>query len=251
MRTDVADPLVWDWLTSLLSDPEKLDKGLRELAERQETELQPKYERLALVIDLVIETENKIKRLAGAFADERDEMIADALRAEMKAAGRERDALVAEREGLRAELTAGKMTETERNAIKTLAAEVTRNLATPTFAQKRALMNLLDVRVKLEWRNNIRGLTVTCNLKIQPTPETNEPPPPNPTPEPKSSKNSNGRWLKIPEVRRSSSSTMMIRRTPNRVVVFSAWLPLDKQQATAEDLAEQLFTSIGVPIGAR
>ncbi len=208
VRADVADPLVWDWLAGLLCDPEKLDKGLRALAERQETELYPKYERLALIVDLIAEAERKIKRLAGAFAEERDEMIAAALRGEMKAAARERDALIAERDSLRADLTLGQMTEAERKAVMALADEVRRNLGVATFAQKRALLNLLDVRVKLEWRDGVKGLLVSWNLTIKPQPETSEPP--NPTLIPKLSPTSNGTWLKMPGVVESSSSTTTI-----------------------------------------
>lgn len=149
-RADAADPLVWDWLMGLLGNEENLDRGLNQLAEQQEIELQPQAARLAIVVDLLTETERKVKRLATAFADEQDDMIAAALRGEMKTAARERDALIAERDSLRARLAAGKMTEAERKAIKELAAEVNRKLGKATFAQKRALLHMLDVQVKLE-----------------------------------------------------------------------------------------------------
>jgi NAD(P)-dependent dehydrogenase (short-subunit alcohol dehydrogenase family) len=127
-----------------------------------------------LIDHLVAEAERKVKRLASAFADERDELIAATLRGEMKAAGREREALMAERDTLQADLTQGEMTEAERAEVKALAAEIHQRLADPTFDKRRVLMNLLDVRVKLEWQDGLRGVRVTCAPKPSP-------PRPNPT----------------------------------------------------------------------
>ena len=247
-RADVADPLIWDWLAGLLCNPEKLEKGLRELAERQETELYPKQERLSLIVNLMAETNGKIKRLAGAFAEEQDEMIAAALRGEMKAAARERDALSAEYDALRADLTSSQMTEVERKAIIALAAEVRQQLEATTFAQKRALLNLLDIRVKLDWRDGVRGLSVSCSLTIEPPHETSQPP--NPTQIPNALSNPNGNWLRIPGVVQKLSFTTTTRQTPYKIVVLSTWLPLTRQSPGDSTLAELLFASAGVPVGA-
>ena len=195
VRADVADPVVWEWVVGWLCDESKLDKGLQELAERQDTELQPKRERLALIDELIAEAERKVKRLASAFAEERDELIAATLRGEMKTAGRQREALMAERDTLHADLTQGEMTEAEQAAVKALAAEIRQRLADPTFDKRRVLMNLLDVRVKLEWQDGIRGVRVTCALK------------PNPTPSETQTEDSNGEWLRIPALGRKSLST--------------------------------------------
>ena len=166
MRGEVAEGLVWEWVMGLLCDEKQLEVGLAEYARRCETDMQPKRERLAIIGTLIASAEGKVKRLASAFADEKDELIAAALREEMKAASREREALVSERDRLQAEVMQGELTEAERQQVTALAAEIRNKLSEPTFEQKRALIDLLDVRVRVLSEGNGRWLKVTCGLKL-------------------------------------------------------------------------------------
>lgn len=166
IRGEVAESLVWDWLMGLLCDEARLEAGLIEYTRRCETELQPKRERLSLIDGLIAEAEHKVKRLASAFADEKDDLIAAALRDEMRAASRVCDALKVERDALRAEVVQGELTEAERLQIKELAAEVRQRLEAPTLEQKRALIDLLDVRVKPVSSDGKQCLQVTCGLRL-------------------------------------------------------------------------------------
>ena len=202
VRADAADPLVWDWIAGLLSDPAKLRKGLQEMTERSEAELAPTRARLGIVNDLIAAAEDKIKRLAAAFGEEKDPVIAGALRSEMKLAGSERKALEAERETLAAEVAQGNLTEAEINEVLSLAEQITDKLIDPTLEQKRGLLNLLDVQVKLGWKESERGLWATCALTLKRSL-------PGPKPNVTSSKDSNGTWLPIPAVGGTSSSTTM------------------------------------------
>lgn len=195
LRQDIVDPVVWDWVTGLLCDEEKLNAGLRAWSNRSETELEPKRERLSLIEKLVTDAEGKIKRLTAAFADEQDETISVAIRGQMREAGRERTALVAERDGLRAELTQSELSPTDVEAIKYVAADIRRKLSDPTLEQRRALLNLLDVQVKLAWKDDERCVIVSCGLTVTLTP--NEKP----------SADLIGEWLRLVVSRVESSST--------------------------------------------
>ncbi len=197
IRADVAEPLVWGWLQELLLDPARLEAGLSAMVDRRETDVQPKRERLAMTESLIADAERKIKRLASAYAEESDAMVSSALRTEMKAAGREREALIAERESLRAQLTQGEVTEADRQTIREVAANIQHKLSAPTFEQMRELLNILEVQVKLEYQNGERGLRLTCGLTLTPTLSTI------PTP----NEVSDGLWLPMTAGKRWSSST--------------------------------------------
>lgn len=89
--------------------------------------------------------------VAGAIAETEDEAVVGALKGQLKNVARQRQALVAEEEKLRAEFAAAEITEADREAIKAAAAEIRSKLKNPPFEQRRALFDMLDVRVELEW----------------------------------------------------------------------------------------------------
>ncbi|MCA1554290.1 MAG: recombinase family protein [Chloroflexi bacterium] len=167
INADDADRIVWEWVTGLLTDEEKLDKGLREMATLRESELEPKRARLETIDGLVAKAEAKVKRLAAVIADTDDEASLDALRAELKVAGKTRDALMAERETIRAELAHGELTEADRARIMALASVIRARLGDePTFEQKRELLELLDLRAELCESAKGRALFVICGLAL-------------------------------------------------------------------------------------
>ena len=202
VRVDQADAAVWGWLSAYFLDEQRLDRGLRDMAAQRETEAAGKRARLALLDEMITAAEKKIKKLGKAFADEPDELLASSHQSEMKQAGRERAALATERESLAADVASGQLTEADIQTIKVLAVSIRRRMAAPTFEQKRQLLNLLGVTVKLQWNEKARGVFAECELKLPP--ETPEPSPsetPNPT--------QIGKWLPLSKVCGKSSSTMM------------------------------------------
>jgi hypothetical protein len=195
IRADLAEPIVWEWVTGLLSDQARLSASLDTWMKHTQSEQEPKRSRLSSIEQLITQSEHKIKRLTAAFAEEMDDMIAAAVRDQLKDAGRERTALIAEREALQAALTEGDLSPADVEAIQILAREVTGKLADASFEQKRALLNLLEVNVKLVWKENQRWLMATCGLTL----------PKNPTLTPTES--STGRWLSLTANSGKSSST--------------------------------------------
>ena len=161
-----ADALVWNWLTGVLMNEENLEKGLKQVNEDREKGLTEKRERLALLESLVSDAERKVKRLVKAFSEEDDDLIAEALRAEMKAAGRIKDALVIEERVLRIEIEQGLLSEADLQAITAMARQIRGNLAEPDFLTKRAVMHALEVKVELVWRDGRRCLKCSCNLTL-------------------------------------------------------------------------------------
>lgn len=169
VRAPEVEEMVWNWLKELLCDEAALEQGIQELTNRSEQELQETRTRLKTIEGLQTKAVARIERLAAAFADEIDEIVAAALRAQMQAAGREREALNTEREMLQAKLVQEEFTETERDEIKRLAREIGEKLSDPPFEQKRALLNLLDVQITLIHKDEERWLNVNCGLTLKPT----------------------------------------------------------------------------------
>jgi len=149
IRADVVDPLVWGWIHARLLDTEELERGLKRLDEQRERDTQPQQERLALIDDLIAKAERKVKRLSAAFAAESDDIIATAYQTDLKAAAREREVLAIERQELVVMMTAGRLSVSDRQMVLRAAEDIRRKLGTLSFEQKRALLNLLDVRVEL------------------------------------------------------------------------------------------------------
>ncbi len=194
IRADLADPIIWNWIIGLLSDQAKLSVSLEMWQKHSQSEQEPRHNRLTSVEQLIAQAEHKIKRLTTAFADELDDMVAEAVRQQLKDAGRERTALIAERDALQAALTEGELSADDVKAIQDIAREITGKVTDATYEQKRALLNMLDVRVKLVWKDEQRWLIATCGLTL----------PKNPTLT--STENSSGTWLSLQANSEMSSS---------------------------------------------
>ena len=135
VRADVVDPLVWGWIPARLLDAEELERGLNRLDEQRERDIQPQQERLVLIDELIAKAERKVKRLAAAFAAESDDIIANAYQAEMKAASREREALVTERQELVTTMTAGRLSISDRQMVLRAAEDIRRKFGPLSFEQ--------------------------------------------------------------------------------------------------------------------
>lgn len=158
--THRLDDEVWSSLVGVLGDEGQIKRGVYRLAEKREQELEPKRQRLGTVDDLVGQAERSIKRLAAEFAGATDEVIADALREQMQATGKQREALARERELLIAELDQREMSKEKQAAILKMAAEITQKLGTdPGMEHKRALLEALEVEVEF-WRLDERRIRV-------------------------------------------------------------------------------------------
>ena len=108
---------------------------MNRLDEQRERDIQPQQERLVLIDELIAKAERKVKRLAAAFAAESDDIIANAYQAEMKAASREREALVTERQELVTTMTAGRLSISDRQMVLRAAEDIRRKFGPLSFEQ--------------------------------------------------------------------------------------------------------------------
>lgn len=165
IKTEVLDRVVWDWILSLLKDDEALRHGIRRMAEREATELQPKRERLALLEELIAKEERKIARLIEEFSNAEDAIILDALREKRKEASKNREALVAERVILDADLSQKMMTPQQEEAILEKARALRTELDDPDFETKRYFLDRLGFHGRLSRdKDGALFLNVSCRI---------------------------------------------------------------------------------------
>jgi site-specific DNA recombinase len=161
-----VDEPFWEWLVALLQDEVNLERGLNEMRARAEAALAPRRQRIATIDSLIERAESKVQRLIATFAgdDDAGDIAQAAVKAQVRAIGKERDALRAEREMLIAETRAGEFSDVDWEAIRRTAAAVSRRTAYATRAQMRLIVDALDVQAVLRDGEGGRWLDVTCAL---------------------------------------------------------------------------------------
>jgi site-specific DNA recombinase len=165
LRADETDELVWGWLHGLLSDPARLETGLEEMGRRQAGELAPKRQRLEMLSELIDKAEGKIKRLVKAFGDTENDTVQDALQGEIRMLGRQREALMAERSLLEAEVEQKSLTEKDKDRIRQEVADMRVILDAPDYTTKRFILDRIGLRIQIRSNASSRRLEVTCAIK--------------------------------------------------------------------------------------
>ena len=162
-----ADALVWVWLSDLFKNPDRMRVGLREYAEHQSADLQTKLERLEVVEDLIGQSDKRIKRLVRFARTAGDDEVAEEYHAQAREEGRTKAELTRERDILTAELAEVEMSEEKQAMILAWADEIREGLEAGDvdFGAKRRMVDMLDVQVKVEYREGVRGLFMRCVLR--------------------------------------------------------------------------------------
>ena len=167
LHGDEVDRVVWTYIEGLLTDPVNLEAGLDEMVRQREAQLAPMRQRLATVSAELDRAKQKIARLAKAFAGAETDTVAAAYHDELKQAAREKDVLEAERDRLAALVDQSALTPEAKAAILATAETIRQRVESAAFAQKRAVMEVLDVRVQLVRTETGRALQVTCSFDTE------------------------------------------------------------------------------------
>jgi len=168
LRADVADKLVWGWLSGSLKDDVNLDIGIKHMIERRDIELSPKRERLESVQELIAEQERSIRNLSRGLSKAENDTVADVIAKDLQDAGQRLKDLTEERDVLLGYIQQGGLTSDEIETIKRIAAELRAELSEPDFETKRYLIDRLNVRSRLRNDDSGRWLDLTCEIAIEP-----------------------------------------------------------------------------------
>lgn len=165
VRADAVEPAVWGWLLGLFTSAEDFEAGLQRMIERARQEAGPIRDQLAACEVNLQKAIGDIKRLVAAFGDASDPIVAEALKAQVSEKTALKDSLERERAGLVARLAAVELTPAQAAEIRALALEVGRNLAGASYAQKRQLLERLQLEVRLvRMEDGRRALDAECRL---------------------------------------------------------------------------------------
>lgn len=143
-----VEAVVWSYVLELMTDPEILERGLREAQKQERDARQPKQERLQLVKDLIQQCQQDAQTLTQTLTSvTTGKLIGEALQSRIADLEKQYESLVIERDQLAQELSTEQITDEEIEQIKKFRCDFCRGLATATFEEKRRTLELLRVRV--------------------------------------------------------------------------------------------------------
>ncbi|MCB0128443.1 MAG: recombinase family protein, partial [Caldilineaceae bacterium] len=164
-RADEVDKIVWNWVISLLTNPERLDSGLAAYKAEKEQNVEPLRERLELVCDLLTDEKEKQARLLDLYLSgefEKDVLTDRKSRIESKIL-----ALTNEEFEIRAMLEEQTISDNEIEAVKQFGQEIANELelSDKDIEAMRYIINLLDMTVKIGvYENCGRCILIQCGL---------------------------------------------------------------------------------------
>jgi hypothetical protein len=164
VRVDIADALVWEWISNLLTDAENLEAGIRKMNEKNKTGLAAKLSRLETVDRLLADADRKLQRLGVGYAEANDDLVANTLIAQMREISKQRGELAREHDLLDAQIHSSSFGEEEAENIRRVAVILKERLDGANYDTKRYIMEKLNVNVQLQHENGQRYLFVTCVL---------------------------------------------------------------------------------------
>ena len=168
-RADQVDAVVWDWVRGFLTDPARLERGLRRYQADKDTESEPIRRRLAVIDDLLTDNRRQVGRLLDLYISgdfPKDVLTDRKTRLEMMIR-----ALEDERAGLVAQLQAATLTDDQVQDILSFAAELAPGLeeAEEDLGARRALIEKLRMQVILtdeDGQRVVYGQCVTGKEKL-------------------------------------------------------------------------------------
>lgn len=167
----ICDTLVWNWILDLFKDPENVRRKLTDIAARGEAEIEANLKQMEITGDLIVKAERKIQRLASAIAETEDEdtdeneTALEALKHQMKLAGKEQSALKKDFDRLERETYRVLITREQIDSFTQRAAALYQKLIEADFDEKRQWLERLSFHaVMAHDENNNRRLDVICEL---------------------------------------------------------------------------------------
>jgi site-specific DNA recombinase len=154
VRQEILEQTVWETVKNQLLDPSALKDEIDRQREAAHKEAEQKYRRIQEIDDIIAEIDRKLgvlldELLAGNFSKtiinrRKNELIG------------ERDNLVNEASRLQKEIKAGTFTFEEEDELIKFAEEIRFRLESPTFEQKRRILELIDIRIDVLDRETIK-----------------------------------------------------------------------------------------------
>lgn len=173
-RADFVDPIIWDWIVSLLTKPDLLKQGLETFYAEKEQDAAPLRDRLNIVEKLITDESIKLDRLLELYLSgdfDKDILAARKSRLETKIT-----ALQQEETELQMLLADQAISRDQIDAVLQFGEEITKELTSqPTIEMKRYILNTIDLQVWLGMsEDGERYIRIQCGLgnNVLPLPTT-------------------------------------------------------------------------------
>jgi len=166
VRVDLVDGIVWDWISTILKDPQKLAAEIDVFQTRAQRENAPALDQMRIVDDLLAENRAKLQRLvdlymSGAFAledlQERKNRLEQTIHS-----------LEEQRANLAARLEGQTLTINQVDELQAFASEIRARLDTANHTEKLQLFNILNVTGSLTVERSGKVLNVQCIIRTDP-----------------------------------------------------------------------------------
>jgi hypothetical protein len=165
-----VDDLIWVWICQLLTDEKSLEDGLNKMAENNRDQTGNKHKRLETLEKLIAKRERSIQRLMVEFNDGEyeDEYTRNLFRQTINENTDMIKELQKEQDRLEVELAQVEITTEFQQEVKAMAAQISDKLSNATYDGKRAVMDMLDVKVVFRYNVDARWLDASCSLISDP-----------------------------------------------------------------------------------
>lgn len=164
----MVEETVWKWIVEYLLDEERLEKGLRGLEAARESELEKFRQRESVITTLIDKKEREIRKYVALLADDNDPVIISAIKAEMKAAAKQKEELEMELLAIERQLAQTRVTEEIQAQIREIARDIRERLVEQTYDVKRSVLDMLNVQVTLYHSEIPVRLGIRCQLPTNP-----------------------------------------------------------------------------------
>jgi site-specific DNA recombinase len=163
VRIDPVDCIAWDWITSILEDPEKLQQEIDIFQDRANRDNAPTLEQLQITEELLEENRKKLSKLLDAYMSGTwtlEEVQDRKLRLEqtVKSLDDQRIELLSALEGYI-------LTPEQIDDIQAFAADLRDRLEDATIEQKLQLFYILNVTGTLTLEDGEKTLSVFCKIR--------------------------------------------------------------------------------------
>lgn len=162
VRADVLEPIVWDYILQVITDPTDFETQLREAQAAETQAIQPKREELDTVNALIEQTENEADKLARALTNESG-VVGRALRRQIDDVDRRYTELTRRRDELQAALDAQTITDADISHTVQFRKDVLKGIEAAVYEDKRRVLKLLRVVTTVK---NHRAV-IECRLPVE------------------------------------------------------------------------------------
>lgn len=157
------EKVVWDYILELMTDPDRLEQGLREAQRQEQKARQPRADRLQLVAKLIQEIESEATHLANSLKDvNQGGVVANALNRRSEELDHQYAALLKEQIELQEQLSTPALTDEEITQIHRYRKSFNRGIENPTFEDKRKVLLMLRVQI---WATR-QWVKIQCCLPV-------------------------------------------------------------------------------------